>query len=256
MPDQHLQRPIQILMLGDCTLATSYMPPRLKSETRLAEALRVRYPHDTFNIINEGLDGESIASFLRRYERTLARHTAPDYILIRYGVNDRKRYGVYGFRLHLEELCQKLTSDYPQIRILLETGVYVDYPTHYAFDRNRRLQPIYDVIRDLSKRKGFALVDIYERMQRETENGNWDLRARGYGSVDEDHPVLGAAQDHLFGHDIRWFTNIHPNHNGVAIIADEEAHIFALHWPTSLHPALNHHAGRTTTHFNDRQPQL
>lgn len=225
---------VQILMLGDCTLATSYLPAPLKNETRLEEALRQHYPRESITVVNEGLDGESVAGFLRRYDRTMARHADPDFVLIRYGVNDRKKYGVDGFRLRLQELCDRIAADYPAAHVLLETGIYVDYPDHYEWDRNSVLQPVYEVIRELGQRRGFPVVDIYERMKRETEQGNWDLRIRGYGIADDMTPVLGAGQDHLYGHDVRWFTNIHPNLAGIAVIADEEARVFAAHWPDTL----------------------
>ena len=224
----------QILMLGDCTLATSYLPPRFTNDMRLAEALARVYPTDSTTIINEGLDGEAVAGLLRRYERTMARHPAPDYLLIRYGVNDRRSDGVEGFRRRLRELVERLMGDFPQAGVLLETGMYVDYPTHYLWDRNAVVQPIYDVIRDLGATLGLPVVDLYERMKRETERGNWDLRVRGYGVVDDHVPVLGAGQDHLHGHDVRWFTNIHPNPNGIDVIADEEARVFKAHWPDGL----------------------
>ena len=226
--------PVHILMLGDCTLACAYMPKALSSERRLAAALARRYPGQRLAVANEGLDGETIAGLLRRYERTLARHPAPDYVLIRYGVNDRREHGAEGFCMRLEELCDRLQDDVPGVRIILETGIYVDYPRHYEFDRNRVLQPIYDIIRRLGWERAYPVVDIYERMKRETEAGNWDLRVRGYGVVDEEVPVLGAGQDHLHGHDVRWFTNIHPNSAGMLVIADEEAQVFATHWPEHL----------------------
>ena len=225
--------PVQILMLGDCTLASSYLPAQFKNETRLAAALARRYPNQSFTVVNEGLDGESLGGLMRRYHRTMARHPAPDYVFIRYGVNDRRRYGVEGFRVRLQDLCARIASDYPEAHILLETGIYVDYPSHYEWDRNAVLQPVYEVIRELGRSLGFPVVDIYERMKRETEQGNWDLRVRGYGIADE-MAVLGAGQDHLHGDDVRWFTNIHPNPAGMAVIADEEARVFAAHWPHNI----------------------
>ncbi len=229
-------------MIGDCTLATTYLPGDLRNETRLDALLRERYPHDTILVTNEGLDGESVAGFLRRYNRTLARYPKPDYVFIRYGVQDRRKYGVDGFAQRLKEICHRLRHDFPLIRIVLETGVYVDYPAHYEFDRNAVLQPLYDVIRRLGHMEGMPVVDIYERMCRETAQGNWDLRVRGYGVVDDEIPVLGSGQDHLHGHDVRWFTNIHPNPAGIAVIADEEARVLATHWPETLRvetPVLN-----------------
>jgi lysophospholipase L1-like esterase len=226
---------VRLLMIGDCTLATSYLPPRYKNEQLLAERLRELYPNDRCELVNEGLDGESVGKFLKRYDRTLRRYEPPDYVLIRYGVNDRREYGVDGFRAALTELCERLRADLPRARVLLETGVYVDYPDHYEFDRNTVLQPIYQTIRELGQRYELPVVDVYERMKRETEQGNWDLRVRGYGVVDEDIPVLGAGQDHLHEGDVRWWTNIHPNPSGIAVIADEEAQVLKRHWPDTLH---------------------
>lgn len=225
---------VRMLMIGDCTLATSYMPSRYKNERALTDRLRKLYPDDPCTVVNEGLDGESIGKFLKRYERTLRRYEPPDYVLVRYGVNDRREYGVDGFRAALAELCERLRSDLPRARILLETGVFVDYPAHYEFDRNTVLQPIYAAIHEAAQRYAMPVVDVYERMRRETEQGNWDLRVRGYGVVDEDIPVLGAGQDHLHEGDVRWWTNIHPNPAGIAVIADEEAQVLKRHWPDTL----------------------
>jgi lysophospholipase L1-like esterase len=225
---------VHILMIGDCTLATSYLPARLKNERVLEARLRELYPGEAIAVTNEGLDGESIAQFLKRYERTFARNPPPDYLLVRYGVNDRKAYGVDGFRERLTELCERLRRDFPRARILLETGIYVDYPDHYEFDRNAVLQPIYDVIREQGRRCGFPVIDIYERMRRETAQGNWDLRVRGYGVVDDEIPIYTASLDHLHAGDVRWWTNIHPNPEGVRVIADEEARVLHQHWPETL----------------------
>ncbi|MDP9310926.1 MAG: GDSL-type esterase/lipase family protein [Chloroflexota bacterium] len=225
---------VHLIMIGDCTLATSYLPPRLKNEQVLATLLRQRYPQDECVVTNEGLDGETVAQFLKRYERTFRRNAAPDYVFVRYGVNDRKAHGVDGFRTYLNQLCHQLRTDFPNVRLLLETGMYVDYPAHYEFDRNPVLQPIYEVIRELGQRDGYPVVDVYERMRQETAQGNWDLRVRGYGVVDEEIPVLGAGQDHLHAGDVRWWTNIHPNPLGIAVIADEEARVLQQHWPDTL----------------------
>lgn len=235
--------PILILMLGDCTLATSYLPPRLKNEARLAEALERRFPGEQIKIVNEGLDGEAVSGFLRRYQRTMARYFEPDYLFLRYGVNDRRTDGIGGFRTNLADLIERLRADYPRTRLLLETGMYVDYPAHYAWDRNAKMEPVYDAIRSLGGTYGLPVVDIYERLKAETERGNWDLRVRGYGVVDDYIPVLGPGQDHLHGHDVRWYTNIHPNPVGIEVIADEEARVLAQHWPGGLRiasPAVAH----------------
>ncbi len=225
---------VHLILIGDCTLATPYLPPYLKNERVLENLLHARYPDDGCSVSNEGLEGESVAQFLRRYDRTFNHNPPPDYIFVRYGINDRRAYGVDGFRHYLTELCRRLQADFPRVRLLLETGMYVDYPAHYEFDRNSLLQPIYNVVRELSQQIGAPVVDIFQRMRHETELGNWDLRVRGYGVVDEEIPVLGPGQDHLHVGDVRWWTNIHPNPAGVAVIADEEAAVLQHHWPETL----------------------
>jgi len=225
---------VHLLQIGDCTLATSYMPEQHRNERLLAAKLRELYPDDQITVTNEGLDGEHVLGFLKRYERTLRRVPRPDYVLIRFGVNDRRAYGMDGFREQLGLLCARLRKDFPAVRILLETGIFVDYPAHYEFDRNAILQPMYDVIRETGRQGNFPVVDVYRRMERETAAGNWDLRVRGYGVVDDEIPVLGAGQDHLHLGDVRWWTNIHPNPRGIAVIADEEAAVLKQHWPETL----------------------
>jgi hypothetical protein len=223
-----------VLQLGDCTVACSYVMPHQRGDMRLQEQLRNVYGDPTIRVVNEGLDGEATEDFLRRYDRTIKRHPEVDLIIVRYGVNDRKRYGIAPFRSKLIELCDCLGRDYPQAKIILETGIYVDYPAHYAFDRNSKLAPVYQMITDLARERGHTVVDIFGRMRDETARGNWDLRARGFGSVDEDYPVLGPALDHVHGHDVRWFTNIHPNLQGIQVIVDEEVSVITRTWPAGI----------------------
>ncbi|GAC1637489.1 MAG: hypothetical protein NVS4B8_02350 [Herpetosiphon sp.] len=224
---------VSILLIGDCTLATGYLPPRLRNERVLQARLAEMYPAERVAVVNEGLDSETVLGFLRRYERTMRRYR-PDYVFVRYGVNDRRAYGVQGFREQLALLMERLRSDLPETRMLLETGMYVDYPAHYAWDRNRVLEPIYQVMRELAAEQGIPLVEIYRRMEQETAAGNWDLRVRGYGVVDEEMPVIGPGQDHIYGSDVRWFTNIHPNPAGIRLIVDEEATTLRRYWPMTL----------------------
>lgn len=227
-----------ILQLGDCTVACSYMLPHQRGEMLLQQRLSAAYSDPELRVVNEGLDGEATEDFLKRYERTMQRYPQVDLFIIRYGVNDRKRYGVGPFRTRLTELCAMLERDYPHARFILETGIFVDYPTHYAFDRNAKLEPVYRMINQLAQERGYTIVDIFNRMKTETDAGNWDLRARGYGSVDEDEPMLGPGLDHLYGNDVRWYTNIHPNHRGVQVIVDEEVSVITRTWPEGLLGAL------------------
>ncbi|GIV97957.1 MAG: hypothetical protein KatS3mg057_2614 [Herpetosiphonaceae bacterium] len=96
-----------ILQIGDCTVSCSYLLPHQRGEIRLQEALRRVYNDPGIVVVNEGLDGEATEDFLRRYSRTLERYPEVDVAIIRYGVNDRKRSGVKGFRKYTEELCDR-----------------------------------------------------------------------------------------------------------------------------------------------------
>src|SRR5688500_2587591 len=108
-----MQSPL-ILQLGDCTVACSYMLPHQRGEARLQQRLCEAYGDPALRVVNEGLDGEATEDFLKRYDRTMSRYPHVDLIIIRYGVNDRKRYGIAPFRSKLIELCELLERDYPK----------------------------------------------------------------------------------------------------------------------------------------------
>ena len=95
-----------------------------------------------------------------------------------------------------------------------------DYPKHYMWDRNSKLAPLYDAMREMARSEGYPIVDIFRNMRTETERGNWDLRVRGL--PDGEHTISDDSFDEFFGDDPAFFSNIHPNSRCMGLIADWE----------------------------------
>ena len=62
-----------------------------------------------------------------------------------------------------------------------------------------------------------VILDIYRKMEEETQKGNWDLRIR-VGMLDE-------TFDRFFGNDPLYFTDVHPNSRCMSLIAQWETHL-------------------------------
>ena len=143
-----------------------------------------------------------------------------DVAFLRYGIADRKHEGIPRTIRSIESLCARLESTFRGIVIVLETDMWVDYPTHYLWDRNPRLAPLYAELRRLASEKGYPLVDIYSRVEAETDSGNWDLRKRA--TLGTEHVINDASLDSVFGADPEFFTNVHPNSHCLRLIAEWE----------------------------------
>ena len=218
---------LSVALLGDCTVACTYLPPANRPQNHLAVRLRRAYPSQSFLIRNLAADGESADEFLRSERFAEPLQPLPlrplprwDVAFIRYGINDRKRHGISGCIRHLGALCQAIQERHPGVALIIETGIWVDYPAHYLWDRNARLGPLYEVMREFARRAGLPVVDIYKNMEAETRRGNWDLRVRGLPSPQ--HLIVDDSFDASFGDDPAFFTNIHPNSRCLALIAEWE----------------------------------
>lgn len=211
-----------IALIGDCTVACTYFPPANRPENHLAVRLRRAFPNQSFLVHNLAADGESADEFLRpeRWEKVLGEIPRLDIAFIRYGINDRKRFGISGCLQNLELLCEALKGHSPGVRLFLETSIWVDYPAHYLWDRNAALGPLYEAMRVFAQENGYPIVDIYANMEAETRRGNWDLRVRGLPAPQ--HTIVDDSFDAFFGDDPAFFTNIHPNSRCLGLIAEWE----------------------------------
>ncbi len=145
--------------LGDSITITSYLPFSQRVEARLASALADLAGGRPVRQINLGADGETVAELLGgRYEHAVhAMYPRLDVAVIRYGANDHRSRDPQAFAAELATLCDRLTADYPGVRIVLGTGPWV----HGADDINlRQYGPWWQAIRDLASSRGYALADI------------------------------------------------------------------------------------------------
>jgi hypothetical protein len=106
------------------------------------------------------------------------------------------------------------------VAIIIETGIWVDHPEHYIWDRNSRLAPLYRAMKRFAADQDYPVVDVFRNMEIETIRGNWDLRVRGL--PDPEHTIIDDSFDEFFGDDPAFFTNVHPNSRCLGLIADWE----------------------------------
>lgn len=206
-----------VVLLGDCTVYAGYLPASRRPCAVLAGLMGER----AALVYDLSTDGDSVASMLARYDREVLSLPRAHVVLIRYGVTDRKEYGAERFVELLQILCRRLEEDFPGVRVVLETGMHVDYPQHYPFDRNAKLSPLYQRVRWLAGQRGYPLVDVYDELARRTGGGDWDWRIRGPG-VGLPWSRHDARDDHLHRDDPDWFFNIHPNDRCIQLIAQLE----------------------------------
>lgn len=206
-------------LFGDCTVSNDLWPPANRPEHHLATRLHRAFPGQPFLLRNVAASGESAGDFLAgRIGEILAALPRLDVAFIRYGINDRKQHGISGCIDNMRRLCDRLAHQFAGVTIIIETGIWVDYPTHYLWDRNTRLAPLYSALADFAHQSHYLLLDIFRLMERETKLGNWDLRVRGLPSPEQ--TVLDDSLDLFFGQDPAFFTNIHPNSRGIGLIAE------------------------------------
>lgn len=219
----------RIVLFGGSSVLTSYLPEEAKHHVVLQALLHDAYPDQAMEIKNWADNGEFIARYLLRgtYEKHRVVQPGIDVAIIRFGTNDQKRMDVAEYHRQMEKFLALLRRDFPGIQIVLETGVYVDFPAHYRFDRNQVLSPYWEVSRQIASQEGLPLVDYFEVGRKETERGNWDLRVRK-GLVPD------ASQDAGKEGDPDWFSDIHPNPLGVKLAAQEEVRVLKRTFPERL----------------------
>lgn len=233
-----LAEDVHVALFGGSSVATTYLPEESKHHVVLEKELTKAYSGQTIKVSNFADNGEFVARYLLRgtYEKHRESISGIDIAIIRFGTNDIKRMDVSEYRAQLEKFMELLKNDFPGIQIILETGMYVDYPAHYTSDRNKKLNPAWQVSRDIAARDTYPLVDYYETVKAETAAGNWDVRVR---AKRKDKPaaeqfILDASQDAGKENDPKWFTDIHPNPKGVQMAVREEVKTLKAHFPEKL----------------------
>lgn len=142
--------------------------------------MRRAFPNQNVVVRNYGDAGGSARGFLdsNRIDQILQELPQINIAYLRYGINDRKIDGVSGCIRYLRLICERLKEARPDVAIIIETNIWVDYPQHNLRDRNARLAPLYEAMRRFAEKDGYPVVDIFKKMEEETGKGHWDLRVR------------------------------------------------------------------------------
>ncbi len=227
---------VQILLLGDSTTEGS-VPRRLKPagphlETVMEQLLAAQGGLPPCHVINSSLSGEFIRRLIDsgRYDRDAAKLPGIDWILIRYGINDRAKREDFGtnFVKDFHELLARLRQDHPQARLVPMTVI--------PFANEEVSREINDLVMQVARDEKLEVFDIYPRYAAELEKGPNMLNYRrfslekvpeqfhtlvkpyAFGSSVE---VMDNELDGILGHLPGWYGDRHPNLAGYNVIADE-----------------------------------
>ena len=160
---------VAILLLGDSTVIGSVCRRRAPKADHLEDVLRKLLAAEgdlpPAEVINQGRDGEYIHGLLEgRYARDIARLPL-DFVLIRYGLNDRGRRKDFAtnFPKDCRELIRRLKQDHPNCQIVLETVI----PTS-SKDGNKSIN---DLVRGVAAAEKLPLLDTHARFAAELKHG-------------------------------------------------------------------------------------
>ena len=229
---------VQILLLGDSTTIgsvcrqTNPAGPHLEDVVRLLLATDKDLPPT--NVINQGRDGEFIHGLLTggRYEKDISKLPGIDYVLFRYGLNDRAKREDFpnNFPKDIHELIARLQKDFPQATIIPMTII-----PYLSADNDAQIN---ELITKAAAEDKLPLFDVYTRYKAELSQGENMLNYRRYAleKIPEQHRMwvqpfvrgnsvvtMDNQLDAHFRNLPGWFGDRHPNLAGYHVIGDETA---------------------------------
>ncbi len=233
---------VRVLLLGDSTVIGSICrivePKADHLEHVMEKLLAAEKDLPPVKVINEGRDGEYIRQLLTsgRYDKVVAPLKDLDFVLVRYGPNDRHRLKdfAHDFPHDYRELIQRLRKDFPQAQIVLMTMLPLMGPKGDA--------EVNDIVRRVAAEDKLPVCDIHARYAAELKSGPNMLRYRRVpvkqiperlrslvaGCVVGDTVVvLDNRLDAHFRDVPGWFRDQHPNLAGYHVIGDESARFLA-----------------------------
>lgn len=236
------QATVRILLLGDSTVIGSICRRDAPKADHLEDILRKLLAAEPdlppTEVLNQGRDGEYIHGLLSgRYDRDIARLPRVDFVLIRYGLNDRGKRQDFAvnFPDDLRNLIGRLKHDHPGCQIVLETVI----PTSGS-DGNKTIN---DLVRAVAEKEKLPLLDTHARFAAELKHGPQMLTYRRVklekvppkyrallpsGSIKgEDVVILDNSLDAHLRDVPGWFADRHPNLAGYHVIGDEAARFLA-----------------------------
>jgi len=236
---------LQILLLGDSTTEAKFPKLLAPEEPQFEDIIRILLASEHelpgADILNLGLSGEYIRRLLdsSRYDKQASILKDLDFIIIRYGLNDRsKREDFEGnFPKDFHELLARLRKDHPKATLIPMTVI-----PYTVGDDNSMIN---DLVKRIAREENLPLFDIHPRYAAELEKGPNMLNYRRYplskvpdalkpfakaylypGS-DPNIVVLDNRLDARFGSLPGWYADRHPNLAGYHVIADETAKFLA-----------------------------
>lgn len=232
----------RVLLLGDSTTIGSVCrqtnPEGPHLEQILEALLAAEADLPPVRVVNQGRDGETIHGLLTegRYDREISGLEAPDFVFIRYGLNDLGRREDFekNYPLDYADLIARLRRDFPQAEITPTTII-----PYFSPENDEKIN---SAIRRATEAGGLTLFDLYTRYQAELEYGANMLNYRRYPleKIPERRRTLAqpfvrgeavVCMDNQLDAHFRdlpgWFSDRHPNLAGYHVIADETAKFLA-----------------------------
>jgi lysophospholipase L1-like esterase len=234
---------VRVLLLGDSTAMGSVCrrvaPKADELEDVVRKLLAAEADLPPVEVVNQGRDGEFIQGLLSaHYDKDIARLPPVDFILVRYGINDRNKRQDFAtnFPRDYRELIKRLHADFPHALVILETIIpYMGEP------RDREVN---DLVRQVAEAEKLPVLDTYARFAAELrQQGPNALTYRRVtldkvpeklrsllpeGAVNGNEVVvMDNLLDAQFAVVPGWFGDRHPNLAAYHVIGDEEAKFLA-----------------------------
>jgi lysophospholipase L1-like esterase len=236
------ERPVRILLLGDSTCIGSICrlvaPKADHLEQVMEKLLAAEKDLPPAQVINKGRDGEYVRQLLAsgRYDREISGINDVDFVMIRYGANDRARLKDFAaeFPRDCRELLDRLHKDHPQATIALMTML----PVLGA----KRDAEVNDIVRTVAAERKLPLCDVHARYAAELKFGQNMLSYRRMPLAKIPERLQVFFKGHLIGDTVvvmdnrldahlrdvpGWFSDRHPNLAGYHVIGDESAKFLA-----------------------------
>ncbi len=233
---------MRILLLGDSTVIGSICRRQAPKADHLEDVIRKLLAAEgdlpPAEVLNQGRDGEYIHGLLSgRYAREIAKLPRVDFVLIRYGLNDRGRRKDFAtnFPKDYRDLIGRLKKDHPGCQIVLETVI-----PYFGGEADKQIN---DLVRGVATTEKLPLLDTHAPFAAELKNGPNMLAYRRasvdkiptkYRSLLPPEAVKGGdvvLLDNLLDAHLRnvpgWFGDRHPNLAGYHVIGDEAAKFLA-----------------------------
>jgi lysophospholipase L1-like esterase len=234
---------VRVLLLGDSTAMGSVCrrvaPKADELEDVVRKLLAAEGDLPPVEVLNQGRDGEFIQGLLSaRYDKDIAKLPPVDFVLVRYGINDRSKRQDFAtnFPQDYRGLIKRLHADFPHAQVILETIIpYMGEP---------RDKEVNDLVRQVAEAEKLPVLDTHARFAAELKQQGPNMLSYRRVALDKvpeklrgllpegtvagnDVVVMDNLLDAQFAAVPGWFADRHPNLAGYHVIGDEEAKFLA-----------------------------